>query len=460
MVATRKKKQLPVPDAPELRVYEPIGHARELLVDKSKELLACGVVGSGKSRVCLEKIHFLLQKYPGSRALMVRKTRSSLTQTGIVTLDKEVLPPGFSKLHSEKQSYIYPNGSEFVVGGLDDSTKIMSGQYDIIYVQEATEIREADWEDLITRLRNYKMPYQQILGDCNPSHPNHWLKKRCDNQTTKLITFWLQDNPVYYSVKAGEWTDKGKDYVSSIERLSGARYLRNVKGIWAASEGLVYDGYDPDVHRIPRSGLWIPNDWPRIWTFDFGFRNPFVWQEWVLDQDDPRHDRGVMYLNRQIYRKGILIQRAAQKILELMDIEPSVVVCDHDAQGRAILEDELECNTWPAKKSVLDNVERCQERINFVKDRESGIVEIEPTIYFIDNGQGHGSLIHKPDPVLKKMNHPTCTEEEFLVYTWDDPKRVDGLVLEKPKKMYDHGMDGMQYAVAQVDLVGLSEGVY
>ena len=51
-----------------------------------------------------------------------------------------------------------------MAGGLDKVSKIMSAEYDVIYVQEATELLEDEWEHLTTRLRRAAMPYQQIIG--------------------------------------------------------------------------------------------------------------------------------------------------------------------------------------------------------------------------------------------------------------------------------------------------------
>ena len=43
-----------------------------------------------------------------------------------------------------RQAYHYPNGSEVVVGGLDKPSKVMSTEYDLVYVQEAIELFEND----------------------------------------------------------------------------------------------------------------------------------------------------------------------------------------------------------------------------------------------------------------------------------------------------------------------------
>jgi hypothetical protein len=45
-----------------------------------------------------------------------------------------------------------------MIGGMDKPTKIMSSEYDFIYVQEAIELTETDWENLTTRLRNGRCP--------------------------------------------------------------------------------------------------------------------------------------------------------------------------------------------------------------------------------------------------------------------------------------------------------------
>ena len=63
----------------------------------------------------------------------------------------------------------------------------MSTEYDMIYVQEATELTEDDWEALTTRLRNGRAPIQQLIADCNPAEPTHWLKARCDSGQTRML---------------------------------------------------------------------------------------------------------------------------------------------------------------------------------------------------------------------------------------------------------------------------------
>ncbi|HLS00652.1 MAG TPA: hypothetical protein VK054_01520, partial [Beutenbergiaceae bacterium] len=91
----------------------------DLLKFKGPEIMLAGPAGTGKSRASLEKIHLCAERYPGMRALIVRKTRVSLTQTGLVTFEDHVLPEGHPVLQgaqrSHRSTYQYPNGSEIVV---------------------------------------------------------------------------------------------------------------------------------------------------------------------------------------------------------------------------------------------------------------------------------------------------------------------------------------------------------
>ena len=110
-----------------------------------------------------------------------------------------------------------------------------------IYVQEATEITEDEWEHLTTRLRRAVAPYQQIIGCCNPAGPNHWLKKRAEAGRLTLIASAHEDNPLLYDEKAGAYTETGKAYLAKLDALTGVRYQRLRQGLWVAAEGMVFE---------------------------------------------------------------------------------------------------------------------------------------------------------------------------------------------------------------------------
>ena len=377
---------------------------------RASEVLLSGPAGTGKSRAALEKLHLWCDNLPNIRALIVRKTRESLTESALVTFEEKVVPANHFVLRTGgqrkmRQSYHYRNGSVIVVGGMDKPGKIMSTEYDYIFTQESIELTENDWESLTTRLRNGVAPYQQLLADTNPDRPTHWLKKRCDAGKTLMLESRHEDNPVLWD--KGRWTPGGLSYIAKLDALTGPRKQRLRYGRWVQAEGVVYDGWDAALHVIDR--FPIPMDWPRYWSVDFGFTNPLVIQFWAVDPD------GRLYLYREIYQTQTLIEDAAREVLRIIGVSadgdwsratepaPQEVVCDHDAEGRATLERYLKIGTTAAWKDVQPGIQAVAARLRKAGDRR-------PRLFILRD-----SLVRR-DGRLVEAKKPTCTAEEVDGY--------------------------------------------
>jgi phage terminase large subunit len=433
--------------------YQPFGTAIEAFRFKGPELLYAGPAGTGKSKCLLEKLHAMMLKYPGARGLIVRKTLASLGSTALVTYEqhvaKEHLANGevkwFGGSPKEAACYKYKNGSVIVVGGMDKSMKIMSSEYDVCYAQEATELLEADWEAITTRLRNGKIPYQQLIADANPDVPTHWLKIRCDTGKTHHIRSRHEDNPILFEQNpdgtTGALTKVGEDYMSKLDALTGVRRMRLRKGIWCAAEGLVYEEWDPEVHIHKRIGV-PPISWTRYVTVDFGYTNPMVVQFWAEDED------GRLYLYRELYHTKTTVEDMAPKIKEAMNLRkeprPRMIICDHDAEGRATLEKHLGMSTKAAKKTVEDGIQAVKARL------KRSDADGRPRVYLCEDA------IVERDKDLLDRKKPTSTLEEIVGYIWDRGTSVAQNAGKPPKehpvKEDDHGMDAMRYMIAERDL--------
>jgi PBSX family phage terminase large subunit len=419
---------------PARRFYRPYGAALSLLHCRATEVLLSGPAGTGKSRACLEKLHLCAEKYPGMRALILRKTRESLSESALVTWETKVLPVGHPVLEGAqrrlRQAYHYPNGSEVIVCGLDKPQKVMSTEFDMAYIQEAIEVTENDWEMVTTRLRNGVMPYQQLLADTNPDSPHHWLKRRCDRGQTQMVESRHEDNPTLW--KRGVWTPYGADYIAKLDALTGARKPRLRHGKWVQAEGAVYDLWDRNVHLID----WreIPADWRRIRSIDFGYTNPFVCQWWAIDPDTR------MYLYREIYRTKRTVAKHAREIRDLsLGENIEATVSDHDAEDRATLHEEG-IETQAAHKAISPGIQAVQRRLQKAGDEK-------PRLFVLR------MALTERDELLEKAKKPYCTEQEFDAYVW--PKDAEGkAVKEVPVDVDNHGMDALRYAVAYVDQLG------
>lgn len=444
--------------------FTPRGTIKAVMADRSPEILVAGPAGTGKSRGLLEKLLLMALKYAGMRGLMLRATNVSLAATGLQTWEqyvvKEALACGAVKFFGGSKrkpaAYRFSNGSEIVVGGMDNPMKIMSSEYDVIYVQEANELELEEWEACTSRLRNGVMPYQQLLADCNPQEPTHWLKERCDRGRCVYYHSTHEENPVYFDEVTDsnglveyKVTEAGAAYIAKLDALTGVRYQRLRLGNWVAAEGVIYEQWNPAMHIV--APFEIPKQWPRYWVIDFGFVNPTCVQWWAEDPD------GVLFMYREIYRTGLTPDQVAAACLEQVatfdpswkptprdlhrppalwtwkEPKPVQVVTDHDASGRQVFSRDTGLVTTKARKDVLDGIAEVQVRLRQNRMR-----------FF------KGALAHPIDQSLADVKKPCQTVEEFPGYVWDTG--AGKKIKEEPLKEGDHGMDDARYiAMARSD---------
>lgn len=420
--------------------YFPRGAAHQLGLCQDREVILDGPAGTGKTLALWHKLHALCMLFPGMRALVVRKTLASLKATALETFRRKVLHDGdgviFRGDSGDKPArYEYPNGSTIAIGGLDKPQKIMSGEYDMIMVNEATDLNIDDLEALTTRLRNGITPYMQLIGDCNPAAPTHWLNQRMiEGRTTRLVSRH-EDNPLLYDAQ-GVITRFGSEYLGRLDALTGVRYRRLRLGQWAAAENAVYeDSFDAARNIIDQ--FRIPADWPRYLVIDFGYTNPFVCHWLAIDPD------GRIYLYREIYMTRRLVEDHAKQIRRLSrwgtdDGEPlpRAVICDHDAEDRATLERHIGLTTTPAHKAVSAGIQAVSARFRPAGDGKPRLLIMR-------------SALVERDALLTEHRLPCSTAEEIDGYVWDTSQNK---AKEVPVKKDDHGMDTLRYGVAHFDL--------
>jgi hypothetical protein len=249
-----------------------------------REVLIDGPAGTGKTYGILVAIHLWLLRNPNARALFARAHRASLSESVLVTWEQDVLPlTGHEHLASGarrqgRQNYVYPNGSEVIVAGLDKASKVLSAAYDVVFVNEAIELPQPDqWETILSRQKRPGRPVKLgiLIGDTNPGDPQHWLKQRCDRGECELWSTSHEDNPALHDGDA--WTAVGLDYRDQLGRLTGTRRKRLRDGIWCAGEGAWFEGWDEDRHVT----TWAEYDpyHPVHLAVDTGVHTGAVWYQ-------------------------------------------------------------------------------------------------------------------------------------------------------------------------------------
>lgn len=430
-------------------VTEIRGQGSRLWTDNpTGEIIYSGPAGTGKTRTLLEYIHQRCQS-DRLRVLFLRKTEESLKTSALVTFREQVLYQfdgkrsildgvtffGGNKLLPAQFTYD-KTGSVIVLGGVDNPEKIKSSEWDIVFVNEATELTLNEWEMITGRTDRPSLmerPPSLVLGDCNPDAPTHWIKQRGD---AGKLTLWVSthvDNPAMWDRHHKQWTVAGERYLKRLDEHTGVRYQRLRLGRWVAAEGQVYEEWDESIHLIPHAEL--PAEWDRIWGLDFGFVNPFVWASFAV------HPDGRLILEHEFYRTRTLVEDAARDIMRFWGNrrDPVAIVRDHDAEDAGTFERVTGLFTIPADKDVTVGIQAVQSRLRPGPERKPRLQIMRDT------------LIHAPDPELRERGKPICTAQEFPTYIWDARQSTIKARSERPLKVDDHGADMTRYVVLYAD---------
>lgn len=433
---------------PELR-----GGNLSFYCDRSPEALGHGPAGTGKSLAALFKLVHLALIFPKTRWFLVRKTKVSLAESALVTLERDVFGESSPVLLSRpmmrktRDHYTLPNGSVIVTAGMDRPERLFSTEYNGGYVQEATELEQDEWQSLKRSLRNpfttavklkdgpTPVPFYQLWGDCNPSYAHHWLKKRMEAGAMSGYRSVHEDNPRYYDLAKKEWTVWGKEYLENqLGGLTGFMADRLLKGIWSLAEGLIYEAWRDDTHVLPHT-FAVPASWPRYWAIDWGYTDAGVLQIWAKDGD------GRLYLTREWYqtRKSVeeLADWAKNEVTMGREPRPAAVVTDHDPLNEVAFQRRAGLHTVQADKGGLKRT-HVQSPIARVKVQPDG----RPRVFVVQ-----GYRANAPDPHLAKAGKPTCFLEEIAGYCWDADK-------DAPADGNDHAMDAFSYVSNYVDRIG------
>lgn len=406
-----------------LAPFKPLPWQIEAWRDTVSIMLLTGSAGGGKSRLAGEKLHGYCQRYPKSMALILRKTRESMTNSTVLFMEKAVISRDKNiTFFPSKHRFEYSNGSILAYGGMKNEEQReqirsigLEGGVDIAWLEEANKFTEDDYQEVIARMRGIAAPWTQVILSCNPDHPQHWINQR-------LIIGG--EAKVYYS-SAKDNTHNPESYTDALNSLTGVLALRLRDGKWVQAEGAVYDTFDPAIHLI--DWFEIPDDWRRIRTIDFGYSNPFCCQWWAIDND------GRMYLYREIYMTQRIVEDHARQINQLSEGEQiEATVADHDAEDRATLERHGIQQTTSAIRSISPGIQEVQARLRVAGDGK-------PRLFLM-----RGALVETDENLIDKKK-PCSTEDEITSYSW--PKSQDGKpVKEAPIKNNDHGCDTMRYA--------------
>ena len=307
---------------PELRLDPPSEKQKLFLTAKAKHVGFGGARGGGKSWVVRYKAKLLALHFGGIKILLVRKTYPELIANHINTLRGEL--HGIARYNKQEKCFFFPNGSTIKFGYCasdGDLDQYQGAEYDVIFLDEATNLRQ-EWIEKITAcLRGVNDFPKRIYYTFNPGGVGHGYMKRLfidrryeageDPEDYTFIQSLVTDNKVLMASQP--------DYVRQLEALPPKLREAWLYGRWDIYEGQFFEDFrlepDPDachkaeisIEEARERGRWThviePLDlnagnrrgWQIYRSYDFGYAKPFSCAWWAVDYD------GTLYRILEMY---------------------------------------------------------------------------------------------------------------------------------------------------------------
>ena len=271
---------------------------------REKYVIFGGARGGGKSWAVRWKAVLLCAKYPGIRVLIMRKSYPEQLENHIKPLQTQLA--GVARYNSLTHEIRFPNGSviKFMFCAKDgDLMKIQGHEYDVIAIDEATQMTEYQIKTVMACLRGANAFPKRMYMTCNPGGPGHQYIKRL-----KERRFRSDENPADYVFIQSLVTDnkalmeKQPDYIEQLKAQPPRQREAWLHGNWDVYEGQFFEEFrDDPAHYADRKFTHVippfapPPGWKIFRSFDWGYARPFSCGWWAIDFD------GVFYRILELY---------------------------------------------------------------------------------------------------------------------------------------------------------------
>lgn len=450
---TRDEELLETEAEEEVEEYELSGKQESFIFDEHKFSGYGGGVGNGKSFAGCIKAHRHCEEQPGAFFLIGRKDAVDLedsTQKDFLQLFGDE-----GTFQIKTRTFTYPNGSQIIFRHLAELSKLTNMNLSGFWIDQAEEVTEAAFKQLIGRIRRQKgskgQPITRREGFITFNMQGHnWIWRRFlkkFDDTGKPLK-----NPEDYSLVTAtslEMPHTPQDYRDTLMSQSEAWIKRWVYGDWDEFAGQIFDEWSPHIHVV--QPFQIPNSWPRYRSIDHGQHNPTACGWYAVDFD------GNVYKYQEYYEPDRPVSEHVKGIIEMSKIQttsgttmldeydgtyidPSTHAKTREKDGKkfSIADEYAEAGilTYPAQNDVLAGINRVKEYL-----------KVNPHRWHPTKHDSTGMPI-QGSPKFFVFENCTNTIEEMGDYHWK-PLRAGSEDSEnnpeKPVKNKDHTVDETRY---------------
>lgn len=310
---------------------------REFFLADTKYVAYGGARGGGKSWALRRKLVLMALNYEGISMLLIRRTLPELRENHIRPLLSEL--SGVCTYSETKKCFEFPQGSHLHLGYLDsdsDLLKYQGQEYDIIALDEATQLTEYQFQTLKACLRGANSFPKRMYLTCNPGGVGHgWVKRLFIDRDFRegenpddyrFIQALVYDNKILLS--------QNPDYLDQLKSLPPSLKGAWLDGMWDEFEGQFFPEFDYYRHTTEVSPP--PEGTKKYCAIDYGLdmlAAVFV----AVDEG------GNCTVYDEIHKENLIVSKAAQLISEKMEgvcmvIAPSDLWSRQKDSGKSIAE--------------------------------------------------------------------------------------------------------------------------
>lgn len=353
--------------------------------------------GGARSSKSYSIAQLLIHKFftlPGIKILVTRKSMPSLKRSNYRTMCEIIESYGLKDriLENKTEMTWRYRTSILQFVSVDNEEKIKSTEWNIIWMEEATEFSWDEYITLLTRLSGAPVGEErnQLFLSFNPVDEHCWIKEKLidllDPDILEIHSSW-RDNPFL--------TDDYIEVLMSLEKQDPNYYRIYALGEWGKLENLIFNNWYvseeyPDTDQI-------------CFGLDFGYNQASTLVEL-------RWWKNILWVRQRIYEVKLTNQDLIRKMKEEMTEE--------EKSYRMIYADSAE------------------------PDRIEEILRAGFRCVAADKAVVPGIDWMKAAPI---NIHPSSEEtlKEIRGYSWKTDK--DGHVLDEPVKFNDHAMNAARY---------------
>ncbi|MBQ8849763.1 MAG: terminase family protein [Clostridia bacterium] len=289
----------------------PTERQKEFFSARSKYVAYGGARGGGKSWALRRKLTAMCLRYGGLHCLLVRRSLFELKSNHVFPFLREY--GSLVSFSSSDMCLYFKNGSRIDLGYCDsdrDALRYQGQEYDIIAIDEATQLSEYRFSIFKACLRGANSFPHRMYLTCNPGGIGHsWVKRLFIDR--KYREGELADDYTFIPALVYDNTaliERDPEYVKTLESLPPKMRDAWLYGKWDIFEGQFFPEFDPALHVYKSSDT--PCNLKYFISVDYGFD---MLAALLLGIDRA----GNVFVLKECCKSGLTLSEAARRIVDL-----------------------------------------------------------------------------------------------------------------------------------------------